>query len=409
MPNSATCQSVTNAFIYETGRIGPELFQRSSRKRPIVGLVGADRGVWPHGMGVTISNMTLERSLSTSTSDPWTTVSPSDGNTNNCLPAVTTVAFGQTQQNMTPQAMALETGYFCIRDILYDWQFTKVLNGVKGVLADRTSWEWARKWTNDYYSIAGHNLTLTVGGVVDNGTAGYSTANPPTAALDFGTLEEIYAAQYREGSSVQRYTLEDTQAPAGEVIISDEAYRNLLRNNPTLATQVNYAYMGAKDGNPLLPSGIEKRRKVFGNWVIYTDPYPRRFALTGNNYVEVPVWVSSATTKGNKQTINPAWLAAPYEEFIVYTPDNFRSLAYNTMTNPAPGWNFNAINSMGDWSARNILERDCNPDGTQIFWRAVFGDVAEPINPNVGFTGLALRCNYQHSLTNCYSYSSITG
>lgn len=394
--------AVSNAFTYETGRIGPDLFRRSARKRPIVGLIGSDRGVWPHGMGVTISNMTFERSLSTSTSDPWTTIAPSDGaSVNACLPPVTTVAFGQTQRSMTPKVMALETGYFCIRDILFDWQFAKNLEAVKGVLTERTSWEWARKYTADYASLAGHHLTLKTTGVVDGGTS-YDTANPPTAALDFGTLEEIYGAIYREGSSVQRYSQEDTGAMAGEIIVSDETYRNLLRNNPTLATRINYAYMGAKDGNPLLPSGIERRRQLFGNWVIYTDPYPRRFALTGGVYVEIPVWVSSSTTKGNKQEINPAWLQAPYEETIVYSPDNYRSLAYNTVTNPAPGWNFDPVNSMGEWSVRNILERDCNPDGDQIFWRAVFGDVAEPINPNVGYVVLHLRCGYQHSLTSCY-------
>jgi hypothetical protein len=403
MPLEVGCPSVTNAFIAETGRIGPELFQRSARKRPIIGLIGADRGVWQHGMGVTVSNMTFERSMSTTTTDPWTTAAASDGSNNLCLPAVTEVTFGQTQQNMTPRTMALETEYFCIRDLQFDWQFVKVMNAVKNVLTDRTSWEWARKWTQDYYDIAGHNITIRTGGNYDNGSSGYSTANPPTGTLDFGTLEEIYQAQYREGSSITRYQQEDTGAMAGEIIMSDEQYKNLLRQNPTLANQINYAYMGAKGDNPLLPSGIERRRKLFGNWVIYTDPYPRRFALTGGNYVEVPVWVSSSTTKGQKQTINPAWLSAPYEEIIVYTPDNMRSLAYNTLTNPAPGWNFNALNSMGDWSARNILERDCNPDGTNIFFRAVFGDVAEPVNPTVGYTLLALRCNYPHAVNpNCY-------
>lgn len=402
MPTLAGCQSVSNAFIYETGRIGPDVFQKSARKRPIVGLVGSNRGVWPHGMGWTVSNLTFERSFSTSTTDPWVAISPSDGSSNSCLPEVTQVTFGQTQRTFSPKQFALQTGYFCIKDILADTHFSRVLGQVKDALAARTSWEWARKWTADTYDLSGHNLTVRTTGIVDNGSSGYATASPPTAALDFGTLEEIYQEQYREGSSVQRYTLEDTGAPAAEIIMSDETYRNLLRNNPSLASNINYAFMGAKDSNPLLPSGIEKRRKVFGNWVIYTDPYPRRFALTGGVYVEIPVWVSSSTTKGNKQDINPAWKAAPYEETIVYHPDVFRSLAYNTMTNPSPSWTFNPINSMGDWVLRNILERDCNPRGDQVFWDAVFADVAEPINPDVGYTILHLRCGYEHSLTNCY-------
>lgn len=404
MPLLAGCQAVSNALSYETGRIGPDLFRRSVRERPIIGLLSETRGTWTNGMGVTVSNMTFERSMSTSTSNPWVAVAPSDGaSVNACLPSVTTVTFGQTQRNMTPETMALETGYFCIRDILFDWQFAKNLEAIKGMLAKRSSWEWARKFTQDYYGIAGHNLTVRTSGIVDNGTNGYDTSNPPTATLDFGTLEEIYQAQYREGTSVQMFTTEDTGAPAGMAIMSDEMYKNILRQNPTLATRINYAWMGEKDGNPLLPSGIEKRRRLFDNWVIFTDPYPRRFALTGGVYVEIPVWVSSSTTKGNKQEINPSWLAAPYEETIIFHPDNYRSMAYNTVTNPAPGWNFDPLNSMGEWSLRNILERDCNPDGDQVFWRAVFGDVAEPINPQVGYTILSLRCGYQHQLNpSCY-------
>jgi hypothetical protein len=180
----------------------------------------------------------------------------------------------------------------------------------------------------------------------------------------------------------------------GVVITDDETYREVIRNNPALASHIDYAWMGARDDNPLLPSGIPKKRRLFGSYVFYTDPYPRRFVILNGAYVEVPVWVSSSTTKGNKQEINPDWMAAPYTETIIYHPDNFRSLAYNTLTNPSPTWSFDAINSMGDWVPRNILERDCNPRGDQIFWDAVFADVAEPINPQVGYSILHLRCGY---------------
>src|SRR6478752_2606995 len=178
MPTLAGCQAVTNALSYETGRIGPELFRRSVRERPIIGLMSETRGTWQHGMGVTVSNMTFERSMSTSTTNPWVAVSPSDGaSVNACLPAVTQVTFGQTQRTMTPETFALETQYFCIRDILFDWQFAKNLEAIKGMLAKRSSWEWARKFTQDYYGVAGHNLTTRTTGIVDNGTAGYDTAN----------------------------------------------------------------------------------------------------------------------------------------------------------------------------------------------------------------------------------------
>jgi hypothetical protein len=403
MPISAGCQAVTDSLIAESGRIAPELFQRSARQRPINGIVGGDRGIFPNSMGLTVNVTTIERSFSTSTTDPWTTVALSDGaSVNSCLPPVTSVGFGFTTRAMTPKHMALETPYFCIRDILQAWQFAKSLSGMVDVMSDRTSWEWARKWTADYVDISGHNLTIRKTGNVDNGSNGYDTANPPTAHLDFGTMEEIYMAQFREGRSV-RGTNEATGAPIAEVIMSDEQFRILLRDNPQLVTNTNFAFMGARDDNPLLPGGYAKRRPIYGNWVIWTDPYPRRFALSGGVYVEIPVWVSSSTTKGNKQEINPAYLAAPFEEVLFYNPDVFKSLAWNANpSTPAPGWVFDAVNSMGDWRVKNIEERGCNPDGDQVFWRAIFADAAEPINPSVGYSALVLRCPYPKVQNNCY-------
>jgi hypothetical protein len=400
------CDAVENAFIQETNRISPEIFHKSAAMRPIVRLSGANRGLFPNGMGLTIQNLTWERSFSTDVADPWETVVNSDGGSENaCLPPVTTVGFGQTARTMTPKHRAIQTQEFCIRDILTDFQFVDALNSVKRNLVEITSWEWARKWTQDFVDTAGHNLTLqrgSSGGVTDNGSAGYSTTNLPTGHIDMGVLETIYLQVMREGPSVQG-TDENTGAPVLEAIMSYEQYRLLLLQNPTLLQNVQYAWMGAKDDSPLLPGGIPKRRKLFGNYVISIDPYPRRFAFTGGAYVEQAVWVSSSTTKGTKRDINPAWAAAPYEEVIIWTPDVFQSLAWNASpSTPAPGWKFDPLNSMGEWSIRNILEKTCNPDGTMLFWRAVFGDATRTINPSVGFSMLVLRCNIPLSILSCY-------
>jgi hypothetical protein len=406
MPLEAGCFAVENAFIQETNRIGPEIFHKAAAERPIVRLAGANRGVFPNGMGLTIQNLTWERSFSTDVTDPWETVVNSDGGSENaCLPPVTTVGFGQTSRTTTPKHRAINTQYFCIRDILTDFQFVDALNSVKRNLAAVTAWEWARKWTADFVETAGHNVTLqrgSSGGVTDNGSNGYSTTNLPTGHLDMGVLETFYLQIMREGPSVQGVNM-DTQEPVLEIIMSYEQYRLLTLQNPTLLQNIQYAWMGAKNDSPLLPGNIPRKRKLFGNFVISIDPYPRRFAFTGGAYVEIPVWQSQATTKGTKRVLNPAWQAAPYEETIIWTPDVFQSLAWNANpSTPAPGWNFDPINSMGDWSIRNILERDCNPDGTMIFWRALFGDATRPVNPDVGYSILSLRCNIPLSILSCY-------
>ena len=68
------CDAVENAFIQETNRIAPEIFHKAAAMRPINRLVAGTRGTFPNGMGLTLQNLTWERSFSTDVADPWETV-----------------------------------------------------------------------------------------------------------------------------------------------------------------------------------------------------------------------------------------------------------------------------------------------------------------------------------------------
>ncbi len=130
-------------------------------------------------------------------------------------------------------------------------------------------------------------------------------------------------------------------------------------------------------------------------------PYPRRFTYSGGAYVEIDPWVSSATTKGIQWNQNPLYKVAPFEETIVWHEANYQSLAVNTVTNPAPGWSFNPRDWMGKFEPRNILHKTCNPDGTIIYWRALFADASKPQNPYVGYAILHTRCGIDTDLLSC--------
>ena len=110
--------------------------------------------------------------------------------------------------------------------------------------------------------------------------------------------------------------------------------------------------------------------------------------------MRIPTWLETSATVGYKQTLNPAWKTAPYEEVIPYHKAHYRSLAINSVTNPAPGWTFDPQNYMGDFRLLNIPDKACNPRGTIAFWDAVYADAAEPLNTNLGYAMLVKRCGY---------------
>lgn len=398
-----TCALVNQALLTETGRIGGTMFDRIALKRPIIRLISENRGAWQHGRGSSYSVATFERAFAPLTGDPWTTIAASDGaDVNSCLPPTDQVAFGQTTRTVTPIHYALNTEHFCIKDILFGWQYAEWLAKVSRALEPITEWVWARRYTQDYFTQSGHHLTLSIANGTQDHASAYNTSNLPTSTLSQGVLESIYGVQWREGGAGMNMMDEGTGQRVATVILSPEASDRILRSNPEFRQDVRWAYATKGDQSPLIP-GFPTKRRNYGGWVHEIDPYPRRFIFSGGAYVEVAPWIASATTKGNKWEQNPAYQTAPFEEAIVFHPDTFKSLAVNTIGNPSPGWNFSARTWMGEFSWRNILHETCNPDGTIGFFRALFASAAEPGHPELGWTILFQRCGTDLNLHSCYT------
>lgn len=414
----SNCAAVENALLIESGRLGPGIFARAARKRPIIRLQSKTRGAWMDGMGLSINAVTFERMLPDTYGGVWANVALSDGDSvNACLPPTDTAGFGSTTRSYQPQHMAINTDHFCIRDIQFDWQYAEMLSKITAGFADISQWVWASRYTSEYVRLAGHHFTLNTGhGEQDDNaswsgsTIQYNTNFAPDARPSQGLMNDIYMSLYREGADLSSGLDESTGEPVFTVITSSETLRTILKSDPTLAQDNRYAYTGTEDNpmTPLLP-GMPTKRRNYGGFMYDIDPYPRKFSLVNGAYVEIAPFVKSSTTKGNKWNLNPAYKAAPYEEMLVWHEANYQSLAVNTVTNPAPGWTFNPHDWMGKFEPRNILHETCNPDGTIIFWRALFADASKPVNPYVGYAILFATCPANIDLTDCYGAYSVYG
>ena len=385
----------------ESGRLGGTMYQRAARTRPIIRLQSKTRGAWMNGMGYSYSSVTFERSFAPLTGDPWETIAASDGSTSACRPPTDTVSFGQTSRTVAPRHYAINTEMFCIRDIQFGWQYAQWMQKVSKALDFIPQWVWARRFTEDYVTNGGHKVTLNqTAGFQDDPTT-FNTSNIANGRLTQDHLNYIYMDLYREGADQSTATDTDTNEPIFTLITSSETSKALLFDNPELRTDMRYATMG-KGPDGLLSAGMPTKRRQYGGFIHDIDPYPRRFNFAGGAYVEVAPWISSSTTKGNKWEQNPAYKTAPIEESIIWHEANYRDLAVNTAENTPPDWNFTPQSWMGSFSVRNILERNCNPDGTEIFFRALFASADEPINPAVGWAVRHARCGISTSARSCY-------
>lgn len=403
-----SCTAITSAFIAETGRLATSnYFRRTARKRPIVDLMMQTRGSWQDGMGVVVSNVTQARNFPLDAVASRTAIAASNaGNIDACTPPIVTLKDGQIVQPYSLNHLNIQTLDYCIKDIRYDWQFERVMAARRQQLGEITSWVWADWFTKDYVDIAGHNLTLQTTGYWDNGTNGYSTSKPPNAGLSTGVLEDISLQMFNDGDEPLGYDL-DTQEPINGLIIGKSTADMLFRTNPDLLTSLRYAWMGKEGDSPNLPSGQARKRKTFAGWAFYYDPYPRRFNLVNGAYVQIQPWVNTTASQGTQDIANVAYKFSQYEEVIPFHKSNYRSLAFNTMGNPSPGWKFDPVNYYGEFQCLNIPSKECNPRGEKVFWDAVFIDAPEPLNPNgVGFSILVKNCGYDVTGNACTATSS---
>lgn len=392
-----TCDAITAALLAETGRYGGEAYRRTARKQPIIELVKANAGAWEDGMGTIISNVTTARNFPLDPVGSRTNRTESDGSTDACLPPTLTTRHGQITQAYRIRHLAVNTPEFCINDLRTEFKFAAFMGNIRKQLDDITEHVWAEWMTADYWTTAGHKLTQQIGGVTDNATA-YTGA--VTGMIQFGVLEDIYAEISRQGDLPFARDM-DTEAPVFPLLIGREAFAHLLRENEELRQDIRWAWIGARDESPLLPNGMPRKRRSFGGYIIYENPYPRRFnglSVTANR---VTHWAESTADKGYKQTLSNSWKYADNEETIIFHPSVYQQLAVNTIGTPSPGWNFDPRSWMGEFSLRNILNKDCNPDGDKVFWRSLFADAAAPVAPEVGYVYLHKNCGFNKASTDC--------
>jgi hypothetical protein len=399
-PIPGTCEAVNNILVQETGRINGEINKRVVRRNPIIGLL--PKKEFPTGMGYVISNLTWERALPASSEDTWTPVQPSDDTAaiNSCLPPVEKITFGETLRTFFLTHKAFETPDFCIQDIQVSYQFERQIERMVEVLAKVTEWEIGNHYQNKYVAICGHKLTVSMTGVVDNGSGAFDTAVLPNGRLTQGVLEDIYMYLHREGTDESAIGRVD----GGDVyllVTSAETSRDIIRANPDIRQDIRFAFQGYGNDNILIQALGEARS--YGGFKHLQNPYPPRYGFDGTNYVRIEPFRQLQTSKGFMWVQSDLYKNAPYELSYVFIPNVCYIDVFNQVSNIA-GMSFNPnLDYLGRFTWVNEWHRTCNPDRTIGYFRAVMKDAAEPIHPELGFAILHARCGVDLALQGCYS------
>jgi hypothetical protein len=418
----ATTYEVEQLLVKESGRIGPDIYRKTVDTSPWLKLVKQD--AWPDEMGDTVSLMVYERSLpykaDGNLKTDWQGLASNaivgtanDGDATNSGNAIAplggTVEFGQTLRTYGLQHTSLNSPDVSLNDLRFPLKRKEQLSNIMQILTESTREVWIERYRDEYIRVSENKLTATTANAqaADSGTIDYtfgvarqtngSFAYPSEGAakgtenveLTQGILDRVYLALIRDGAGAEAYSRVNG-APVFLAIMSHEASDAIIKANSSIREDFRWS---DRVNELLAPLGVQRTYKNFFHLI---DPFVPRYNYTEATntwvrvrpYVRVPVTgevtSSGVTRRGVRYDLNPDYLTAAYEDTVIFAPTVFTSL----VPKPLSGFGameFSPQNYRGEFSWRNIADRDNNPDGTVGFFRAIFASGSKPIFPNHGY------------------------
>ena len=414
------CDNIENLLITESGRIGTDIYRKTLNTSPWTTLVKQE--AWPDEMGTSVSVLIYERTLPASGGTiTFTDVAyngtatqviggpasgPGSGNNfsgsvtgpGTCAVTGNNLGFAQTLRTYNLQQAAINSPDICLNDLRFPVRRQEQLRNIMSVLSENTQYAWENRYRDEFVRLANYNVNAEQGQLLaaSGQTKGsFSTSVLPTSRLTQGILRYFYSRLIRDGAAQNAYGKENG-APVFLLITSPEASDDLIKLNADIRQDLRFA----KPSDLIQPLGVERSYAGFYHLV---DTMTPRYDLVSGAWVRRnPYATDASASKGTRFIPNPAYFTAEYEDSIIFHPDVFTSLVAKPISTTG-GMAFDPQSYRGDFRWRNIPSRDCNPDGTIGFFRAIFSSGSKPVRPELGVVIRHKRCAADFGLVGCYS------
>lgn len=382
--------TIDDTFVRESGRIGPELLKRILPKSVWYRLQDGTKGTFPKAMGTTITIMTSERVLP-STTPVWSAVTPNTGETNSCVPDAAVIGHAETARTFYLEHTALKTDPICVKDLYTAWEIKQILDKRMQDLEANARYLWEQKFRRDYTSIGGHKV------VMNNSLSDSSSSfalSVPTSRLTQGYLDRVHAKMTRSGGLDNSLQMVNG-APQYVAIGSPETFAAIQADISKIGIRDDFRY--SKRAEELLgPFGVDRSYRGFFH---VNDMFPPRWNFTDGAWVEVDPWIPVDTaTNGTAWDENPDYETASYEDTIIHHPDVYSVLYPEPLTSPGGGVSFDPLKAIGNWIWINERDPITNPMRDQGIFYSEFSSSAQPRHPELGWTIRHKRVDFAYQL-----------
>lgn len=408
MPVASSAVDLEQLLIKESNRIGPDIYRKTVDQSPWLKLVKQD--AWPDEMGDTVRVLVYERSLPYNSNGTlktnWSALSSNQsygdnaanpvGSSNAIAPDGGTIQFGQTLREYNLQHTALNSPDISLNDLRFPLKRKEQLSNIMQILTDSTAEIWIQRYRDEYTRVAlnkctattanspssGEDYALGIARLTDGNFPLPSATSGENLELTQGMLDRIYLNLIRDGAGSNAYDRVNG-APVFLAIMSPEASDSIIRANADIRSDFRWS---DRVNELLAPLGIQRTYRNFHHLI---DPFPPRWNVSGGVWTRVFPFLPAANDlgaarQGFKYELNADYVSAAYEDTVIFVPEVFTSLVPKPIS--ATGeMQFDPQNYRGEFTWRNIPDRQYNPDGTIGFFRAIFASGSKPVFPHQGY------------------------
>jgi hypothetical protein len=350
----------------------------------------ARRGEWFPEMGTVLNQLIYERSAPTEAEPVWTAIDsiPDGAEGGSCLPPSTKISIASTNRQFNLARKVLEGPDICNIDIMPAFQLQRQLSDTFMILGDYARIEWEIRYRHEYFRLC---QTKVVVDDCNNPTTSTTMATTYPAAcatkpLAFNLLQRLTIDLVRDGAGAEAL-LRYNGSPLLNIITDSESAGNITRQNAELRNDIRWS-----NSNNMLVTAFGVSESILG-FVFLIDPYVRRFTCSAGVHTEVPAFSLTAATKGQKAIVNPSWKVATETETFVFDPNVVQFLIPRPPVAPHPNFRFDPVDFTGAVTLKNIISRECNPDGNIVYHRMNMAAASMPDQPERGVAILSTRCD----------------
>lgn len=373
-----------NWFVSDPSRLQGEIYRIQRDVGRVSNLM--KKGDLPDGNGFNYVTAVVKRSTPTGGSG-WIDVAQEDGSTNNCVPAPSTLNSATTTLGYGLQQKVIFTADICFEDVRRSYAYREQVGAIRENFVAEVVDQWEDRDKAAFFTNSGHKIVFDASRT--EGTGATMPATEPTYVINQDLLDSLYSRILRDGGGREAYAQSNGQ-PLLPLIISYEGSRAIIKGSADVRQDFRFADMGKGEDSTLLKSwGVDK---AYGGFMHLIDTKMPRFDFVGGAWVEVPFYISEATTIGNQAIVNPAYDNAGYEDAYIWHPEVVKRLVPKPIGSVGADTRGNAVNFNGMIQWLNIPDKVQNPFQNVGFWAASLKAAYKPAKTQYGYVIRYKRC-----------------